>query len=125
MFIKRNENRDGKLVGDCVIRAMSTLLNQGWNTTFLGLTVQAFIDADMPSSDSVWNNYLIYKGYERQVIPSVCPNCITVREFAEDHPYGRFLLFVGGHAVAVVNGNYIDTWDSGDKTVIYFFQKKK
>lgn len=125
MFIKHNENRDGKLVGDCVIRAISTLLNQDWNTTFLGIVIQAFIDADMPSSDSVWNNYLIYKGYERQVIPSVCPNCITVREFAEDHPYGRFLLFVGGHAVAVVNGNYIDTWDSGDKTVIYFFQKKK
>lgn len=125
MFIKRNENRDGKLVGDCVIRAISTLLNQGWDTTFLGLTVQAFIDADMPSSDSVWNNYLIYKGYERQVIPSVCPNCITVREFADSHQSGRYLLFVGGHVVAVINGNYYDTWDSGDKTVIYFFQKKK
>ena len=125
MFIKHNENRDGKLVGDCVIRAISTLLNQDWNTTFLGIVIQAFIDADMPSSDSVWNNYLIYKGYERQVIPSVCPNCITVREFADSHLSGRYLLFVGGHVVAVINGNYYDTWDSGDKTVIYFFQKKK
>lgn len=125
MFIKRNENRDGKLVGDCVIRAISTLLNQDWNTTFLGIVIQAFIDADMPSSDNVWNNYLIYKGYERKVVPSVCPYCTTVKEFADNHQSGRYLLFVGGHAVAVINGNYYDTWDSGDKTVIYFFQKKK
>ena len=125
MFIKENLNPQKKNVGDCVIRAISTLLNQGWDTTFLGLTVQAFIDADMPSSDSVWNNYLIYKGYERQVIPSVCPNCITVREFAKNNPHGRYLLFVGGHVVAVVEGDYIDTWDSGDKVVIYFFQKRE
>lgn len=125
MFIKHNENRDGKLVGDCVIRAISTLLNQDWDTTFLGIVIQAFIDADMPSSDSVWNNYLIYKGYERKVISSACPDCTTVRAFAENHPYGRYLLFVGGHVVAVIEGKYYDTWDSGDKVVIYFFQKRE
>ena len=125
MFVFLNENRDKKLVGDCVVRAISTLLNQDWNTTFLGLVMQAFIDADMPSSDSVWNNYLIYKGYERKIISSTCPDCTTVREFADGHPYGRYLLFVGGHVVTVIGGNYIDTWDSGDKIVIYYFQKRE
>lgn len=125
MFVFLNENRDKKLVGDCVVRAISTLLNQDWNTTFLGIVIQAFIDADMPSSDSVWNNYLIYKGYERVTIPSVCPNCMTVREFSNSYKDGRYLLFVGGHVVACIDGNYYDTWDSGDKTVIYYFQNRK
>jgi hypothetical protein len=53
------------------------------------------------------------------------PNCLTVREFAERYDNGRYLLFVGGHVVAVIEGKYYDTWDSGDKIVIYYFQKEK
>lgn len=125
MFINHNENRDGKLVGDCVIRAISTLLSQTWDETYIGIVIQGFISADMPSSDDVWGDYLIYKGYERCVLPHDCPNCMTVREFAERYDTGRYLLFVGGHVVAVVEGRYYDTWDSGDKVVIYFFQKRE
>lgn len=125
MFVFLNENRDKKLVGDCVVRAISTLLSQDWNTTYLGIVMQGYISADMPSSDSVWNDYLIYKGYERVVIPSVCPNCMTVREFSNSYKNGRYLLFVGGHVVACIDGTYYDTWDSGDKTVIYYFQNRK
>lgn len=125
MFVFLNENRDKKLVGDCVVRAISTLLSQDWNTTYLGLVMQGYISADMPSSDNVWNDYLIHKGYERVVIPSVCPNCMTVREFSNSYKGGRYLLFVGGHVVACIDGSYYDTWDSGDKTVIYYFQNGK
>ena len=123
MFVFLNENRDKKLVGDCVIRALCTLLGQDWNTTYLGVVMQGFISADMPSSDNVWNDYLIHKGYERVVIPSQCPDCMTVREFAEQHSKGRYLLFVGGHVVCCIDGIYYDTWDSGDKTIIYFFRE--
>lgn len=123
MFIQINENPKNKLVGDCVIRAISTFLNQDWNTTYLGLAVQGYIDADLMSADEVWGNYLIHKGYERSILPHDCPSCLTVRDFAELHPNGKFLLFVGGHVVPVINGNYYDTYDSGDRVVIYFFQK--
>lgn len=124
MFIKENLNPKNKIVGDCVIRGISTLLNQDWGTTYIGLAVQGYIDADLPSSDSVWNNYLFHKGYTRQIVPSVCPDCITVSEFTKKYK-GRYLLFVGGHVVACVNGDYYDTWDSGDRVVIYFFEKKQ
>ena len=50
MFIQINENPQNKLVGDCVIRAISTFLNQDWNTTYLGLAVQGYIDADLMSA---------------------------------------------------------------------------
>lgn len=122
MFIKFNENPKNRLVGDCVIRAISTLLNQDWGTTYIGLAVQGYIDADLPSSDGVWNNYLLHKGYERKIISSSCPNCTTVSEFSEMNK-GRYLLFVGGHVVTSINGNYYDTWDSGDRVIIYYFEK--
>ena len=125
MFKYKNKNKLGRIVGDCVIRAISTLLNQTWDETYIGIVIQGFISADMPSSDDVWGDYLIYKGYERCVLPHNCPDCLTVREFAERYDTGRYLLFVDGHVVAVVNGEYYDTWDSGDKVVIYFFQKRE
>ena len=125
MFKYKNKNKLGRIVGDCVVRAISTLLNQSWNETYIGIAIQGFISADMPSSDDVWGDYLIYKGYERCVLPHECPNCLTVREFAERYDKGRYLLFVGGHVVPVVEGTYYDTWDSGDKAVIYFFRKRE
>lgn len=125
MFKYKNKNKLGRIVGDCVVRAISTLLNQSWNETYIGIVIQGFISADMPSSDDVWGDYLIYKGYERCVLSHECPNCLTVREFAERYDKGRYLLFVGGHAVAVIDGKYYDTWDSGDKIVIYYYQERE
>lgn len=121
MFVFRNENPQKKLVGDCVVRGISTLLDQSWDVTYWGIALQGDKEADMPSSDSVWGNYLITRGCERLVIPSKCPNCTTVRQFANDYKKGRYLLFVGGHVVCVIDGNYYDTWDSGEKTVIYYY----
>lgn len=123
MYKYINENKLGRNVGDCVIRAISTLLNQSWDETYIGIAIQGFISADMPSSDSVWGDYLIYKGYEKSILPHDCPSCLTVRDFAELHPDGKYLLFVGGHVVPVIQGDYYDTYDSGDRVVIYFFQK--
>lgn len=125
MYKYKNKNKLGRIVGDCVIRAISTLLNQTWDETYIGLAIQGFISADMPSSDDVWGDYLIYKGYERRVLSHECPNCLTVREFAERYDKGRYLLFVGGHVVAVIDGKYYDTWDSGDKIVIYYYQERE
>ena len=69
MYKYINENKLGRNVGDCVVRAISTLLNQSWDETYIGIVIQGFISADMPSSDSVWGDYLIYKGYEKSILP--------------------------------------------------------
>ena len=122
MYVNYNANPQQKQVGDCVIRAISTVLNQDWETTYIGLAIQGFMMSDMPSSDSVWNEYLKAKGLTRHIIPDACPNCYTVRQFADDHPKGRYLVFVGQHVVAVIDGNYIDTWDSGDRVPIYYWE---
>ena len=124
MYVFLNPNPKNKIVGDCVIRAISILLSQDWITTYIGLAIQGYIDADLPSADSVWNNYLMHKGFKRHNVSDQCPDCINVREFAEQNPEGRYLLFVGGHVVTVIDGSYYDTWDSGDKTVFYYFQQK-
>ena len=122
MYVNYNANPQQKQVGDCVIRAISTVLNQDWERTYIELAIQGFMMSDMPSSDSVWNEYLKVKGLKRYIVPDTCPNCYTVRQFADEHQKGHYLVFVGQHVVAVVDGDYIDTWDSGDRVPIYYWE---
>lgn len=125
MYIESNKNPLNKRVGDCVIRAISTTENTDWDDTFLDLMLKSFEMKDIPSSNYVWSAFLKDLGYSRYVIPNTCPNCYTIRDFANENPVGTFILATGTHVVAVVDGNYIDTWDSGDEIPIYYFEKEK
>ena len=125
MYIESNKNPLNKRVGDCVIRAISTTENTDWDDTFLDLMLKSFEMKDIPSSNYVWSAFLKDLGYSRYVIPNTCPNCYTIRDFANENPVGTFILATGTHVVAVVHGNYIDTWDSGDEIPIYYFEKEK
>lgn len=124
MFIQYNANPVNARVGDCVIRAISKALNQTWEETYVGIVIQGFALYDMPSSNHVWNSYLRQKGYKRYAVPNTCPDCYTVKDFCADHPKGNYVLLVDGHTVAVCNGNYFDTWDSGDETIICYWTKE-
>ena len=124
MFQSYNPNPVRNLVGDCVIRAVAKLTDQTWDETYLDIALQGFLMKDMPSSNAVWNAYLINKGFNRYAIPNTCPDCYTVIDFCEDHPHGKYLLATGTHVISVDNGDYYDTWDSGDETPIYFYTKE-
>lgn len=124
MFIKLNENPYGKYVGDCTVRAISTFLDQDWDTTYIGLCVEGYDVKDMPNSNEVWGTYLEKRGFIREAIPNTCPNCYTIRDFCHDHLKGSFILATGTHVVAVINGDYLDEYDSGDMVPIYYWRRK-
>ena len=62
-------------------------------------------------------------GFKLAKIIDQCPNCYTVSDFAYDHPLGDYILGPKEHAVAVINGNWYDTWDSGDMVPTYYFRR--
>ena len=118
-----NPNPQNNLVIDCTVRAISKVTGQTWDSTYIGLAVKGYESKDMPNSNSVWSKYLKQLGFVREIIPNTCPDCYTVKAFCEDHPRGTFLLATGNHVVAVVNGDYYDTWDSGDEIPVYYWTK--
>lgn len=118
-----NPNPAGRFVGDCTVRAICKLLDQDWDTVYVGTVFQGFLNKDMPSGNATWGSYLRRQGYIREVVPNTCPDCYTVKDFCKDHPKGRYLLALDGHVVAVVDGDYYDTWDSGNELPIYYWVK--
>lgn len=122
-FIFFNPNPDKIMVGDCVIRAISIVLEQDWETSFIGVALVGLEKHDMPASNNVWREYLERKGFKRYALPNTCPACYTVKDFCKDNPKGRYILGTGTHAVSVVNGDYYDIWDSGDEVPLYFFYR--
>ena len=123
-YIKFTNNPYNRSTGDCVIRALSVALKLSWDDVFWNLTAKAYEMGDILSSNSVWGEYLKDVGFIRKVIPNSCPDCYTVAEFALDNPYGTYVLGTGTHAVAVVNGNIYDAWDSSKEVPIYYYEKE-
>lgn len=123
-FIGVNPNPNGSYVGDCVIRALSIAMNKTWHEVYIELSIQGLVLCDMPSSNRVWGEYLKSQGYHRYIIPDSCPQCYTVRDFCADSPEGTFILGTGTHVVTVIDGNYYDSWDSGDELPIYYWKKE-
>ena len=123
-FVNYNPNPTRKLVGDCVIRAISKTTGKSWEDVYLDIVVLGFNMHDMPSSNDVWGNYLINNGFRRYVIPDTCPYCYTVEQFCEDNPDLTGILATGTHVIAVSNGDYFDTWDSGQELPLYFYKEE-
>ena len=107
-----------------MIRAISLTMEKDWDDTYLELLVQGFMMKDMPSSNHVWGTYLFEHGFERRIIPDTCPDCYTVAKFCEEFPQGTYILATGTHVIAVKDGNYHDTWDSGSEIPIFYWKKE-
>ena len=125
MFKATNPNPSGSYVGDCVVRALSIAMNRSWNETYINLCLMGLMLYDMPSSNRVWHEYLKTEGYKRHPIPDDCPTCYTIKDFCNEYFKGTYIVGTGTHVVAVINGDYLDTWDSGDETPVFYWQKEE
>lgn len=124
MYVQYNPNpRGASRSGDCVVRALSLAMDKDWEETYIDLAVLGYKLGDMPSSNSVWAEYLLSNGFEIYTLPDHCPMCYTVTDFARDHPNGLYVLGTGSHVVTVIDGNYYDSWNSGDEVPVYLFRK--
>ena len=124
MWIRCNPNPLGKNVGDCVIRALAVATDQSWRDTYRDLCRTGEILADLPNSNAVWGTYLRRKNAEQFLLPESCPECITVRAFCERYPAGVYVIGTGDHAIAVIDGDWYDSFDSGNETPTYFWRVK-
>lgn len=78
---------------------------------------------DMPTANRVWGGLLHRQGFERKNLPDTCPECYTVKDFCKDHPNGVYVLGTGTHVITIIDGDYLDAWDSGNEIPTYYWCK--
>ena len=123
-WVEFNPNPFGKRTGDCTVRAFAKAMDLDWDTAYLWIALEGFIQKSMPSFNDVWGMAFWRKWFTPYLLPGPCPWCYTVRQFAEEHPQGTFVLCTGNHVVTLVDGDWYDSWDSGDEVITYCFVKE-
>ncbi len=122
MFTPYNPNPRGINTGDCVIRAICRAMDKTWEKVYTELTVKGLQEAMWGDTNTVWEKYLKENGFVKELLPNTCPDCYTISDFSNDHKTGTFIVATGTHVVAVRDGNYFDTWDSGYLIPSYYFR---
>lgn len=108
---------------DCVIRALAIILDKTWYEVYDDLYLVGREEASVSCHDDVWGLYLRMNGFGPFLIPETCPRCTTIRNFTKYYPKGKYVIGTGSHAVAVVDGDYYDSWDSGDEVPSFFWRQ--
>ena len=119
-----NPNPARRITNDCVIRAISKLMNLDWLTVHDHIAKESRRKYDTMDANHVWIGWLKQRGYKLYPIQNECPDCYTVQDFCEDHPHGRYLLGTGTHAVAVVDGDWYDSFNSGDLIPTFYMHRR-
>ena len=125
-----NPNPKERKIGDCTLRAYCAAFDISWDEAFDIASRVAKENSSMIQyvADKVLTeefNCHIDEKYNKKTVKG--KDRITISEFATSHPYGTYILHVRQHVVAVIDGEYWDSWDSGDKKVdtVYIVPNKK
>lgn len=126
---KYNPNPKSRNTGDCSIRSYCAAFDIDWDKAYDIASSIAKAEKFIMDASQVCDKVLVdhFKCEIDEVYKKTpAKQRISVNEFAMSHPYGTFVLHVRGHLVTCKNGEYWDSWDSGDKKVdrIYKVVKK-
>lgn len=110
--------------GDCVIRAITLIEKMEWLDVFDELTIIARKNWDISISQETFEIFLNSRNYIYHTgRPEKGGKRETVKGFAQKHPKGTYFLRVANHVVAVENGKYYDSWDSGNCCLYSYWEK--
>lgn len=122
MYVYYNPNPKDKRTGDCAVRALSKALDTDWDTAKLLLDAYSMEEKEVETSDLVWGRILAEHGFFMKSL--YCNDGCTLEGFCKHNPEGIFVVKLPNHVVCVIDGNYYDSWDSGNEVPIYCWERK-
>lgn len=122
MYKYFNNNPLGrKTVGDCSVRAVSKALGISWDEAHDLLSDMSKDMGTIMNDNDVISAVLRMNGFYKENLPCTTRDCYTVKEFARENPIGTYVVGTGSHVVTIIDGNYYDSWPSGDESIIFFW----
>ena len=122
MYKYYNANPCGRKVNDCTVRAISKATGQSWDETYKDLSNFAQIQCIMPDEVEYINEFLEKRF---KCVYSANGKRITVDEFLEQYPRGRFLITMAGHITCAIDGCIYDTFNPADRYVWQVFEVRR
>lgn len=123
-FIEFNPNPSKNVkANDCTIRAYCAAEKLDWDAAYDIACKYGKKGTYMPNDKDTVHNILEQEfGYIKHRI-SKEDKGMTVADFAIKYDVGTYYVMVNRHIVAVVDGKYYDTWDSGKKKVSCYYSR--
>jgi hypothetical protein len=110
--------------GDCVIRAMTKATKKTWLEVFDELIPYSRESQCPYNCSPVWKAYLEAQGFKYVGITNKKGTTRpTVQSFAKKNKTGIFILRVAHHLVCLENGDWFDTWNSGDRKMYGYYTR--
>ena len=122
MWIKFNSNPKLLTIDDCTVRALSVATRRPWRVCYTMLANEGRELGLMMDDKAVFGKVLKDAGFHKVLVPEDCPVCFTIKDFCRQYPKGIYIVATNNHVVAVIDGDYYDTFDSGDETPIYYWR---
>lgn len=113
MFVYYNANPSKKHTGDCVVRAISVATNIPYKI----IENKLYYTGKLLECDPLCLNcytFLLDKYFN---FPKVYAKGLTIKEFADIHSKGIYLVRVKGHLSVVYDSRIIDIWDCSDEII--------
>ncbi len=113
----------GNETGDCTIRAYCAAESMEWDEAYEMATKYgkdlALMFNEKKVIDKIVEGHFGYKKVKLKKNEQM-----TVNEFCTLHDKGTYILNVPRHLVTVIDGEFWDSWDSGDKKVSSYYERE-
>ena len=120
MYKFLNLHPQGKLVGDCVKRAIAKATDTDYMEIQRGLNRHKKVTgAKTFNSDYNWLSYIekVFNGKQMSFPAVKGQKRMNGKRFCEAYPKGSYVLQMANHLTACVDGVIYDTWDCTEKCV--------
>lgn len=109
MYRYLNRNPNARHIDDCVLRSISLVTNRSWEDVYNELVD---LSGDI---GYMFNNVGFVEEYLDSRYPRECHFSKTVSEFAQEYPFGKYLVTMDGHITAIIDGVIYDTFDPSER----------
>ncbi len=118
-YVFCNPHPQGKLVNDCVKRAITIASGRNYRDIKIELNrFKQVTGAKVFNERNNWRKYIESIGWKPLTFVAVKGHPrIKVNDFCSIYREGTYLLQVSKHVVAVIDGQFYDTWDCRHKMV--------
>lgn len=108
---------------DCAIRALANAISCEWVTAFDFLNRYARRDYNVCNDMGGFRKWVVEAGAKWVACKAVKGKSrMTVKEFAESHKTGRYVIQIASHLTACVDGVILDAWNPGEKAVVGYIE---